>query len=744
MFPFGSDPLGRDLLSLVLAGAGTTLTIVVVAGMARVAAGVLVAAAGYRFPALRALTEPAAELMSAVPATLAALLLIKAFVGTEVDLVAFVAALLALGWAGPYRVMRAELDRVSRSPFAEGAKALGMSTWRSFWRHQLPHLMPTIAVNGSQQVIASLVLVAELGVLGTAVGVTRVVSLEASVSRVLPGQVDVARVPDLAEWGALLSASRTAEALWVTRWLILLPGLAFALSAAAVAIIGLALAGRYARHDVIADVTGRGVRAIALAVLAIFIASALIPERYAAAREWADAARAEIGPTADADRAFADAGLRPVADGFALHRDTSSVLQTGPATVRVGELELTETWPRPTLAGSDPSRRMRSFVTGSTGGGIVEARLVFAARGISTGDHQPRPQQIGANRVPDWAQLIRNYNYADDYAAIDVRGKVVLLVRALGIRGPTANEQLRGYALGPIAQRSIQIAIDRGAAAVLFVDPALWLYTDVPTSFTVFQGELMGGVSPYVRAERASPPVSASGVPVVILGEAAAKELVRPFGIDVDPLLGFDDRNDPRHRVSAARDLGVTARIAVPLKLRSASTTSYLGEVSGAPEDAARVLVWGIRKPDTQASVEVVSAVGRALSDRQVPFILVSFDPTVDAAANARFVRQALGDRTIGLVLVVNDLEGSALRFTTPNGELIQALDLYAKRTGAPFRPTLETARPADLVGLAPFPDVRTVVLGADGEQGDLRGEVAALIGYIAGRWALGAPELPR
>ncbi|HVD31892.1 MAG TPA: hypothetical protein VNE19_09305, partial [Methylomirabilota bacterium] len=46
VFPFGSDVLGRDLFSLVLAGARATLTIVLVAGLARVAAGVFVAAVG--------------------------------------------------------------------------------------------------------------------------------------------------------------------------------------------------------------------------------------------------------------------------------------------------------------------------------------------------------------------------------------------------------------------------------------------------------------------------------------------------------------------------------------------------------------------------------------------------------------------------------------------------------------------------------------------------------------------------
>ena len=44
VFPFGSDILGRDILSLVLAGGRATLMIVAIAGTARVVAGMFVAA----------------------------------------------------------------------------------------------------------------------------------------------------------------------------------------------------------------------------------------------------------------------------------------------------------------------------------------------------------------------------------------------------------------------------------------------------------------------------------------------------------------------------------------------------------------------------------------------------------------------------------------------------------------------------------------------------------------------------
>ena len=46
VFPFGSDVLGRDLVSLVFAGARATLAIVLISGIVRVVAGALVAALG--------------------------------------------------------------------------------------------------------------------------------------------------------------------------------------------------------------------------------------------------------------------------------------------------------------------------------------------------------------------------------------------------------------------------------------------------------------------------------------------------------------------------------------------------------------------------------------------------------------------------------------------------------------------------------------------------------------------------
>ncbi|MDP9251950.1 MAG: ABC transporter permease subunit [Chloroflexota bacterium] len=744
VFPFGSDVLGRDLVSLVLAGARATLAIVLISGVVRVAAGALVAVLGGWWRPARHVTEWVSELVSAVPATLVALVLVRIFVKAETSLLVFIAALLVTGWAGPYRVIRAELDRLANMQFTQGARAIGVSRWRLFWRHHLPHLVPIVALNASQQVVASLVLVAELGVLGVALGLTRTINIEESLSRVNPTQVNIAQVSDPPEWGGLLASARTIESLWTTRWLVFIPGIGFALTAVAVAVIGFTVARRYARRDVIDDLRGRGAAAFGVGVLAIFLVSSLIPERYSAAREWAAAARAEVRPTADIESAFADAGLRPIGAGYAVTREITTIAQTSAATVSAGSVKLTEPFPHSSLDVPDRNRTVRSFISGDAGGGVVEAPLVFASRGITYDDYPVPPRPLYGNLNDDFAKLIRDYDYADDYARIDVRGKVVLLVRFIGLKARPPRDRFN-YARGPTPDEQIANAIKRGAAAVIFVDPALWIYNDLPATVTYGIGDLSGGGNPYLRAERQRPPAGTSGVPVVVLGDVAARQFVDQFGLDLSSFFLQDERGAPQYTVSISRELGTTARVEVPLQRQTASVTSHVAEVADAPDNASRIVVWSIKRPGAQhPSADVLAALGRSLGARHVPFIFVEFDPALDPAANARTVGEVLKDRRIALVIVLDRLDGPSLRFTTPYGDLIPALDLYAEQAGASYQRTLETPRIGSIDEVAPFFDVKTVLIDGSRGDGDPRADAAAVVGYLAGRLALGAEELPR
>jgi peptide/nickel transport system permease protein len=746
VFPFGSDVLGRDLFSLVLAGAGTTLAIVVLAGLARVVAGVVVAALGSWWRPARVVTESAAQLVSAIPATVLALVLVKVFVKTDTTLLVFIGALLVIGWAGPYRVIRAELDRVTRAPFTEGARAIGVGRWRLLWRHQLPHLVPVIAINFTQQVIAALVLVAELGVIGVFVGATRLIDLQESVSAFAPGVPNDATIADIPEWGGLLAGSRSVLALYVTRWLILLPGIALALTALAVAMIGLGLARRYARRDVITDLRGRGALGIVAGVLVMFTVSGLIPERYAEASEWAESARSELRTAPDLAGAFTDGALIPVGDDFVVSREITNVSQSGPASVRFGSAVISESpWPRRLLDVPDRERSVRAFVTSATGGGVAEAPLVFAGRGISPADFQPRQQPLTFTQ-PDVAREIHDHGYEDDYARVDVRGKVVLLVRFFGIEAGPRSRITDGIARGPSVDQTITTAVKRGAAAVIFVDPVLWLYTDLEASATYGgQGPMRGGPNPYLRLERFEPRTDTDGIPVVVLGEVAAKQLLDPLGLDLSAYYAFDERGSAEKARSLSRDLGVTARVEVPLAKQTTKITSLVGEVAADPGDTRVVVVWAPRRPDAQHPTgDVLAALARALGSRRVPLVFVDFDLSGDPRENAKHIAQVLGDRRIDLVVVIDKLDGAALKLTTPYGEYVPAFDLYAEKAGARFETSRRTARMGEIESVTPFFTTKTVVVTGTGGEGDLRADAAALVGYLAGRLALGAPELPR
>lgn len=738
VFPFGSDVLGRDLFSLVLAGAGTTLLIVILAGLARVLAGLILAALAGWWRPVRALTDGSAELVAAVPATLIAVLVVKVFVRGDATFLVFVGALLLTGWAGPYRILRTELDRLARMGFTESASAMGAGRLRVFAIHHLPHLVPIVAVNATQQCVASLVAMAELGVLGVFVGATRVINIEESLSFVRIGQVNSAAISEPPEWGGLLANARSIESLWSTRFLFLVPGLAFAVASVAIAAVGIGVARHYARRNLLHDIRSRGAALIAIACALLVVVSLVTPERYAAARDWADLARRSVRAGDDISAALRDAGLKPIGDSYEVTRDVERIAKTGPASLRAGAVELRE---------NDSGQvNVRAVVYAESGGGTVDAPLVFAGWGISPSDYPPQPQRIFD---VDFGGTVATF--PDDYKAVDVKGKVVVLLRYTGVMTG------RGPATGPDVQTHVHNAIKRGAAAVILVDPLLQTFPRLTTGIRQ---------NPYQRIESEAPVEKVAGVPVIVVSAAAADQLLKPFALDVSALYVNlssaaiqgtiavanawipSDSDFAGH--SIARELPTRAQVAVPLARVQAHVRSVIAE-SAAPANAARIVVWAVVHPSSAGDrepIEAVAAAARAVGTRSVPLVFVAFDPSVDATGNARMVAERLGDRKLGLFIVLDDLVGTALSFRTAFGDLVPAFDRYADKAGVPHLVTRGTVSRTNELwtwpGIAPFIDNKSIIVSGNGRPGDLRSEAAALLGYIAGRAALGAEELPR
>ncbi|HLZ47743.1 MAG TPA: ABC transporter permease subunit, partial [Candidatus Limnocylindria bacterium] len=237
-FIFGSDPAGRDLLSVLLYGARTTLGLVLAAGLARLVIGAAIASVSGA-GAARTAFDALSDVLSAVPSTIVAVLVVLVFSGLGAPALVFVGALVVTGWTGPYRVVRAELARLRSALFTEGARALGVRRREILLRHHLPHLVPVLALSASQQVAAALVALAELGVIGVFVGAVRSLNLVNSLSLVRAGERAGGFVSESSEWSAMLSTGRSIENLYVTRWVILVPGIAIAFAVLAVSILGI-------------------------------------------------------------------------------------------------------------------------------------------------------------------------------------------------------------------------------------------------------------------------------------------------------------------------------------------------------------------------------------------------------------------------------------------------------------------------------------------------------------------------
>jgi peptide/nickel transport system permease protein len=739
VYPLGSDVLGRDLFSLVLAGARATLLIAVVAGLARVVSGLSIALIASWWRPVRVVADALAELISAVPATLIAVLIVLIFIRGDAQVPIFVAALLVTGWAGPYRVARVELTRLSSSLFSESAAALGVHRMPLFVRHHLPHLIPILAVSTAQQSVASLVAVAELGVLGIVVGASKLVTVvdSATVIRGIDTVVPP-RISDIPEWGGLLANGRGIENLWTTRWVILVPGVAFALAAMAMSAIGLGIARQYQRRNALYALSSRGAAAFAVVCVLAVLVSALIPERYAEARTWADDARARVTIGAPLEQAFAEGGLRPIGASYVVSRQVSQLQQVAPASISVaGAGEVSEEADGPT--------DVLPVLYFASGGAVLDAPIVYAGWGLSPSDHPETVPLIGQFPAPSLGTVVKSW--ADDYAAVDVRGKIAVVLRMPSIQGGT-----RGLTLGQDFETTVTNALKRGAVALVYIDPLL------PTfPVTALRGN---AINPYRRLAETLPLERPNGPPVFVLSLRVAERLLAPLGVSPtatwDPI-GVNTTNptfgqkiiqsdDPISRTSRARDLGARAHVDLQVARVSATPRSLVGVTPG---DPARVLIWAVM-PATRGSsrpaTDALAAFIRSLAGRTgAGLAIVAFDRTADPIGNSRAIADLLGRTRWDTIVVLDDLEGDRLRFETIYGDLIPMFDEYASRSGARAAITRgSSGSDSSWPGMDAFPKSRAMVVRATGADGDVRPDVAALLGYIAGRDALGAPELRR
>jgi peptide/nickel transport system permease protein len=206
----GTDQLGRDLFARVLYGARLALFIgICTVAVTAVVGGLLGLIAGFveRWPSV--VLMRIADVQLSFPFILLALT-INAIVG--LGLRNIILSLSAAGWVVYARVVRGEVLSVKQRDYVHAAAALGVGRGRLLFRHVLPNVAPSIVVVASLQFSQFIVAEAAISFLGFGVQ------------------------PPTPAWGSMLSESR--DFLYVAWWLAAFPGLALALTALGVNLLG--------------------------------------------------------------------------------------------------------------------------------------------------------------------------------------------------------------------------------------------------------------------------------------------------------------------------------------------------------------------------------------------------------------------------------------------------------------------------------------------------------------------------
>ncbi|SDO54843.1 peptide/nickel transport system permease protein [Microbacterium sp. ru370.1] len=167
----GTDNSGRDIASLLMAGARTTVVVAIGAGIVASVLGIALAALGALTTRwIRESVAVLVDILVAFPVLIIAMMISAVWGGS----LAVVIWSVGIGFGvNVARVTRPELRRVLHSDFVLAGRAGGLSTWQNLTRHLLPNVAPVFIVQLSWGMAVAVLAEAGLSYLGFGAPVTQ-------------------------------------------------------------------------------------------------------------------------------------------------------------------------------------------------------------------------------------------------------------------------------------------------------------------------------------------------------------------------------------------------------------------------------------------------------------------------------------------------------------------------------------------------------------------------------------------